>query len=222
MSDEPEETLSGKEKTMIGVQGVLLAVPYLGSSLNHFLSGPRNDLQLKRIEKTLAEVAAQVGEEKSKAAANENFANLLETVLPDLSRAVEDEKRQRFRDLLSNAAELPEGSTEWEEAALAAALLRDIDTPGLAILAAVANLDEGETATLTSKPVSQLARGDFDYDNPGDPQQAIPYQWTVVEYWARWLQEKRLLRWQTHDARGGFGGVGMADLGAYCAIFYEL
>ena len=115
----------------------------------------------------------------------------------------------------ANAAELPEGSTEWEEAALAAALLRDIGTPGLAILAALSKLDDGETATLTSSPVSQLVRGAFDYDNPGEPQQVIPYQWPVVEYWARWLRENQLVRWSTHDARGGFGNVGMAELGTF-------
>ncbi len=215
MSDKPEVKLSGKETAMVGLQGALMAVPYLGSSLAHFIFGPLTELRIKRIEKTIDEVATQLGEEKSLAAANENFANLFETVLPDLSRAVEDEKRQRFRDLLSNAAELPEGSTEWEEAALAAALLRDIGTPGLAILAALSQLDKGETATLTSSPVSQLARGAFDYDNPGEPQQVIPYQWPVVEYWARWLREKQLLTYKSGDARGGFGDVAMTELGAF-------
>jgi len=215
MSDEPELELSKEDKNRIALEGALMAVPYVGSSLVHFITGPLIERRFKRIENTLHEVTTGLGDVKSLAAVNENFANLLETVIPDLSRAVEDEKRQRFRDLLSNAVELPEGSTEWEEAALAAALLRDIGTPGLAILAALSKLDDGETATLTSSPVSQLVRGAFDYDNPGEPQQVIPYQWPVVEYWARWLRENRLIRYASHDARGGFGDVAVAELGTF-------
>ena len=54
-----------------------------------------------------------------------------------------------------------------------------------------------------------------DYDNPGEPQQVIPYQWPVVEYWARWLRENRLIGYASHDARGGFGDVAVAELGAF-------
>ena len=176
MPDKSERKLSKKEKMTIGMEGILLAVPYVGSSLAHFISGPLNELRIQRIEKTLEEIAAGLGEEKAQAMVNESFANLLEKVLPDLSRAVEEEKRQRFRDLLVNAAELSVESTAWDEAALAASLLRDIDTPGLAILAAAAEIEEGENLTLASRPVPQFVRGTFDYDNPGKPQHVIPNQ----------------------------------------------
>ena len=108
-----------------------------------------------------------------------------------------------------------EESKGWEEAELAATLLREIGTPGLVILTAAANIEEGEILTLTSRPVPQFARGTFDYDKPGDPQHVIPYEWPVVEYWARWLREKRLLRFSSHDARGGFNGVTLSELGTF-------
>lgn len=215
MPDQPKITLSYKDKAMIGMQGALMAIPYLGSPLAHFVFGPLNELRLKRIERTLGEIAAELGNEKSSIVANENFANLLEKVLPDLSRAVEEEKRQRFRDLLLNAAELPEESKGWEEAELAVTLLREIGTPGLAVLVAAANTKGGESLTLTSRPVPQFVRGNFDYDNPGEPQHVLPYQWPVVDYWARWLREKRFVSFSSHDARGGFNGVILSELGAF-------
>ena len=133
MTDTEEPKLSGKDKGLIALQGTLMAVPYLGSSLQHFIFGPLTEMRFQRIEKTLSEVASRLGAEKAGAAVNEHFSTLLESVLPELSRAVDDDKRQRFRDLLTNAGQLPEDSGAWEEAALSARLLNEIETPGLAI-----------------------------------------------------------------------------------------
>jgi hypothetical protein len=58
------------------------------------------------VEESLKEVAEALGDVKAKFMVNEEFVNLLENVLPDLSRATDEERRQRFRDLLTNAAEL--------------------------------------------------------------------------------------------------------------------
>jgi hypothetical protein len=159
--------LTGKELAMIAFEAGVMAIPYVGPS---FVSASLTELRLKRVEKTLKEVAQKLGNKKAKNIVNEEFVILLESVSPDLSRATDEEKRQRFRDLLTNAAELAP-SKGWEEARLAAELLKKIDTPGLVVLSELAKLDKGETATLASRPVPQLARGSsFDYDKPPAPQ----------------------------------------------------
>jgi len=205
MSDEDDPKLDrkqlaligGKQLAQIGGEALLSSVPWVGPALAKFTFGVLTEWRFNRIEKTLAEVMEKVGEDVAKAAVNENFVNLIETISPELSRAVDEEKRQRFRDLLINAAKLPENSSEWGTAALAAELLKEIDTPGLVILAAMAQLEEGETAILTAFPVPQLLRGvkgrDFDPDNPGKPQHAFPYEWNVIEYWYRRLADLRLV-----------------------------
>jgi hypothetical protein len=58
--------LSGKEKGMIGIEGALLAIPYIGGSLAHFVFGPLKELRWKRVEATLQEVAEALGRLKAK------------------------------------------------------------------------------------------------------------------------------------------------------------
>ena len=209
------DELTAKEGAIVVFQGLLKGVPYLGSSLEHFIFGRLAELRMKRIEKTLAEIAECLGAKKAATAVNEQFTTLLESMTPELGRALAEDKRHRFRDLLTNAAELSEESTEWEEARLASSLLKEVEAPGLAILAALAMSDRSEPCVLTARPVPQVFRGDFNYDSPGQPQQVLPYQWVVIEYWARWLRDKRLITYNSHDARGGFGGVSLAQLGRF-------
>jgi hypothetical protein len=212
-SDGP--SLSLKDKAIIAAQGTLMAVPYIGSTLEHFICGPLNELRLKRIERTLAEITETLGPEKAKAAINEQFVSLLESIAPELSRSASETKRHRFRDLLTNAAELPDESDGWEEASLASRLLKEMEAPALAIIAGVERCEPSTQVTLSSRPVSQVFCGRLDYDNPGEPQHVLPYEWVVVEFWARWMREKQILNYQSHDARGGFGNVSLAQLGRF-------
>lgn len=218
MTDKKDPKLDRKQMALIGGEGLLSLVPYIGSTLAKFTFGVLTERRIDRIENTLAEVMEMVGEDVAKDAVNENFANLLEKVYPELSRAADEEKRQRFRDLLINAAKLPADSSEWGAAVLAADLLKEIDTPGLVILAAFALLDEGETALLTAYPVPQLLRGveprDFDPENPGEPQHVIPYEWDVVDYWYRRLGELRLVVKGSHR-RDTYERVCLYDLGKF-------
>jgi hypothetical protein len=119
----------------------------------------KGELWQKRIEATLKDVAETLGKKKAKSIVNEEFVNLLEFVAPDLSRATDEKKRQRFRDLLTNAAELPPKSDGWEEARLAGELLKQVDTPGLVILSELAKLDKSEKATLASRAFGAVSRG---------------------------------------------------------------
>ena len=168
------------------------------------------------MEESLKEVVETLGDVKAKSIVDEEFVNLLENVLPDLSRATDEEKRRRFRDLLTNAAELAPSPEGWEEARLAAELLKKVDTPGLVILGELASslASFDETATLASRPVPQLARGSsFDYDNPPAPQRRIPFDWQVVDYWTHQLRELGLVHFHTVDARGGFGKIYLTERG---------
>ena len=218
MSDEDDPKLDRNQIALIGGEGLLSLVPYVGSTLAKFTFGVLTERRINRIEKTLAEVMEAVGEDVAKDAINENFVNLLEKVYPELSRAADEAKRHRFRDLLINAAMLPEDSSEWGATALAADLLKEIDAPGLVILAAFAQLDEGERALLTACPVPQLLRGveprDFDPENPGEPQHIIPYEWDVILYWYRRLAALRLVIAGAHG-RDTFEKVCLHDLGKF-------
>jgi hypothetical protein len=103
--------LTEKEKAVIGIEGGLLAIPFVGPSLAHFLSAPLTELRWKRVEATLREVAEMLGSKNANSMVNEEFANLLENVLPDLSRATDEEKRERFRDLLTMLPSFPPTQT---------------------------------------------------------------------------------------------------------------
>ncbi len=210
-----EQKADTKGRVANVVHGVLKGVPYIGPPLEHFIFGSLQEIRMKRIEETLSEIAESLGDSGAESVTNERFVTLLESVAPDLSRSIDEEKRQRFRDLLTNAATLPSETKEWEEAALASTLLREIEAPGLAILAALAQCKKSADITLTSRPVSQVVEGPFDYEEPGEPQHALPYEWVLVEYWARELREKGLIGFGTRDARGGFGRVALTPLGEF-------
>lgn len=214
MPHMPTTILTSREKWIIAAQGCLLAIPYVGAALERFMFGGLAEIRMKRVETTLAEIATVLGEKNASLLICENFANLLEDVAPNLARASDEATRVRFRDLLTNAAVCPPGSGEWQEAHLASLLLKELQTPGLAILAALAR-EPGEPYTLASRPVPQAFRGDFNWDSPGELQCALPFTWVVVEYWTRFLRERQLIHYQSHDGRGGFGGVCLSERGRF-------
>jgi hypothetical protein len=198
-------------------QAILKGVPFVGGSLEHFIFGPLAEIRMRRIERTLDELSAHYGPTADpKLLAKEEFVNLLEATIPALSRATNEDKRLRFRDLLINAAKLPSGSEQWEEARFASDLLQSIEPPGLAILAAMAECQTTYPLTLASVPVPQVYEGkDFNYDKPQGPQHALPYEWTIVEEWVHRLREMRLIHFNSVSARGGFGGASLAELGRF-------
>lgn len=215
MTTPIQALLSTKEKAVIAAQGTLRALPYVGASLEHFMFGHLAELRMKRIERTLVEIAEHLGKERAIAMVSESFVNLLESVSPAIGRSTNEDKRGHFRNILINATSHPEGAKEWEAAALASELLKEIESPGLAILAALHSAAKDGMLTIASRPVPQVFQGKFDYENPGAPQIEIPYDWVVVEYWARCLRDRRLITFGSHDARGGFGSVGLAELGRF-------
>ena len=205
--------LSHRDYLVNTSQAILKGIPYIGGSLEQFIFGPLNELRMRRIESTLQEIAEILQQKELTAyVENEYFVNLLEVVVPSLSRSINEDRRQRFRDLLLNAAHTPPNDSDWEEAKLTFQLLDSIDGPGLAILAGISK-SSSNSVSLVSKPTCQVFDGDFDFDNPLGPHHILPYKWPMIEEWARRLNEMRLIGYGSHDARGGFGHVYIRDLG---------
>lgn len=197
------------------VRAVIKAVPYIGESLDFLLFERLNEDRFDRIERTLAEVGKRLEElDVPQVSPAEEFGNLLEEIAPALTRAINEDKRARFRDLLVNAATVSGGSTIWAEANLASRLIVELDPAALAVLAAIERFGGVEPANIVSRPEPQIVpQEDWDWDSPTAGDCVIGYSWPVVEEWCRRLKERRLMQYQSVDARGGFGRVALADLG---------
>jgi hypothetical protein len=213
---EQKPSLTLKDYSLYTFRAGLKLIPYIGDALEEFIFRPLAELRMRRIEATLAEIGQSLHDSgESPNVATEEFANLLEAIAPHLSRATNEDRRRRFRDLLRNAATLRQGSADWDEATFASGLLKEIEGPGLAILAAIANCETRYDLTLASRPSPQVYEGDFDYENPQGPQHPISYEWVLVEEWARRLEGMRLIGWQTHHGEAGWSGVYLKPLGEF-------
>ena len=209
----PEVRLTRKDIAQNTAQSLLKAIPWVGEALSQFIFGPLADLRMKRVERTLAELGEAIHESGGKARVDtEEFANLLEKVLPQVSRSVNEERRAILRNLLINAAYVDPGSPKWDHADLAAELVGEIDTPGLAVLAALSKC-KSLNNFMSSQPSPRIFDGGTEFTKPTQICNTINYDWAVVEEWTRRLREKRLIGFNSVDARGGFGGLQLTDLG---------
>lgn len=206
--------LTLKEESTNAIRALLKGIPYLGATLDQFTFGRLEMLRHKRLQATMTEIAERLKEcNAAPQVDSEQFVNLLETVVADLVRSTEKEKREGFRDLLLNAAVLPPSSTEWEEAKLAAQLLSELEAPALAVLANVARYMEAHPPNIVILPRAQVVNPDtFTWNMPSLGPLVIGFDWPVVQEWAMRLKEKRLIGFAP-DARGGFTGVVLTDLG---------
>jgi hypothetical protein len=208
-------TLSRKDETVNAVRAALKAIPFFGGTLEQFIFGRLDELRMKRIELTLTEVAQTLEQSGRKPQVDsEQFVNLLENVAPHLVRATRNENRERFRDLLSNASTLPPDAPEWEKANLAGQLLSELETPALAVVACLARFTGPQPAGIVSLPKPQVvSQNDFLWESPSLGPFVIDFDWPVVEEWIQRLRERRLLGFSSVDARGGFGGLYLTELG---------
>jgi hypothetical protein len=216
-------SLSAKDYGVNTFAAALKGIPYIGEALHQAIFGPGAERRMRRAEQMLTEIGERLQSAGATPTVNsEEFVRLLEDALPHIARATNEDVRARFRDLLLNAATLPPGSPEWQDAELAGKLLGEIDAPGLAVLAALgrcpeaANVDPSKDpipkVSLISQPVPQLIVVDFD-KNPGTRMTPLDYHWPAIEEWTQRLREKRLIHFQTVDARGGFDGICLSTLG---------
>ena len=218
----PGMVLSPKDYGVNASQALLKGIPYIGEALHQFIFGPGAELRLRRIENTLHEIGERLEISGVVSTVDtEEYVSLLERLVPEIARATAEDSRERFRDLLFNAATIPAGSTEWRGVELAGELLSEIDAPGLAILAVLGRCPEAHLPTtnpvpnvqLVSRPVPQVVVGMFDFNNPGELQHTIGYDWPIVEECTHRLHEKRLITFSSVDARGGFGNIHLSTLG---------
>lgn len=169
------------------LQGILKGIPYVGPSLEHFICGPLLDLRLGRIEQTLREIADGLGSKVDpEQLSKEEFVNLLESVGPALSRETDETKRKMFRDLLTKAAALPSGSSDWREAEFASSLLKSLEPAALVVLAAIARCrSRNEGVTITKE--GRVFEGEP--NNRQEERYSLPFEWVVVEEWIWRLKE---------------------------------
>ncbi|WP_165235857.1 hypothetical protein [Aquisphaera insulae] len=137
MTEERKDEITLKDHTVNALQASLLAIPIVGSSLEKLLFFSVNEKRSRRVEKTLQEIGQKVEEVKAKVCIkdNEDLANHIEKVLPQVSRANNETRRKYLRDLLFNAMQVPEGDPKWEEANIASQLIASVSDTGLSILA---------------------------------------------------------------------------------------
>jgi hypothetical protein len=194
-------------------RALVRGLPYVGSALEQLLFGLADEIRWRRLEAVLTEFSDHLKRAGATAPTAEEFATLFERVAPSLAREPSPDRRERFRDLLLQAATIPTNAPAWSDVDLAATLLIETAAPGLAIIAAVAR-SKFSQPSLVALPAPQLVDELFFlWENPVLGGELVPYEWPVVEEWARRLKERRLLAYQSHDARGGFGRVSLTSLG---------
>jgi len=215
MSKHKQDTsvLNPNEELLNVGQAIIKSIPWIGTALDQMIFGRLAELRLQRIEKTLREIGEALGDSKN-FVDSEEYANLLEVVLPKLARATGEAKRERFRSLLLNAAAQDPAGQEWAATSLAADLVAELDDPALFVLARLFVFDNSKDVDFVSLPSPQLVYSEsFDWQSPDQLTPAIPYAWPVLEEWMWRLKERRILTFKSHDARGGFGGIEFTALG---------
>jgi hypothetical protein len=215
MPDDVKLTVGEHSRNLL--QACIEGIPYAGGPLSQVLFGPLTEMRFKRIEKTLSEVALALeenGKDSASAMSGEEFVTLLESALPELGRSTNEHQRKRYRDLLLKASQIEPNSELWQDANLCATLLSEIHPPGLVILGALARSAVSQN-TLVSRPEVRLYEGQVDPAQLNGKFVQIPYEWTVIQEWMYRLKEKRLLGIGSADARGGFGGVTLSELGRF-------
>jgi DNA-binding transcriptional ArsR family regulator len=177
-------------------------------------SGPLDELRSKRVDAALHEILARLRDLGAEPTRAEEFANLFEKVLPKLARAASNAVRERFRDLLVNAAQVPTGDHRWGQANLAEQILSELDEPAITILTLLVRANTSSYVDIVSAPVPQVVpAGSFQWQSPQLGCHPIGADWPVVEEWLRRLRETRLIIYRSHDGRGAFGEVRLAQLG---------
>lgn len=127
------------DKVGLVFSSILKGVPVVGNSLDHLIFGSLQELRLKRVEKTLKEMGEKIEALGSQHLIddNEDFAKLLEDVIPKIGRSTRENKRVAFRNLLVNAARVSPEHNDWDRIAIVSQLLDQIDYPGMEILSSL-------------------------------------------------------------------------------------
>ena len=207
-----ETRLSLKDYGINVIQASLLSIPIVGASLEMLVFGAIAELRMKRVEETLREVGFALQEMKAEAHVqnNEDFANLLEGVIPGLGRSCSEEKRVAFRNLLINATQLMPGDPKWTEAELATSFINSVNEVGLSIIASLNSLGSQTRGTsysiflmqdeqfIVDSQHADLCRTSYDFDKDGRPFARFAFHDAVARYW---IEELKHLGMVTYASR---------------------
>jgi hypothetical protein len=197
----------------------------VGSVLGAVLGGWAIDRKFDRVIAAmdqfrwdLDEAKASLTEVQRTYLRSDQFEELLEVTLRHVSVEPSQEKRNLYGVFLRTLARNP---GEWDEARLTEGLISQIDMPGLVLVTAVAALARGamKPVTLSSRPSTRVYGADVSIsdiiERPEEiaAYREVPFSWPVVQEWGHRLREMRVIGYQSTDARGGFGGMYLSDLG---------
>jgi hypothetical protein len=209
------DALSLADDGMIALNALIKSVPVIGAGLDELIFGAAREIRFKRLEDTLAEIAAAVGGDAPGLRAEE-FAQIVTASLPRIAKATSERSRTMLRDLLVKAAGLEAGDQRWEEASLASDTLANIQPPGLAIIAGIANPPADQVRSLVSLPVPQviaMRTGEFNWGIPTVRGEPLGFDWPTTEEWFYRLHDMRIVSHQSSDARGGWDDMRLKSLG---------
>lgn len=140
------ELATKRDLNVNAVKAALKLIPGVGDSMIQLFFERGQEARFRRWEETWEEIRAHVAdrgkEADVKTADNEDFADFVEKSADPLGRSTNEDKRQRFRDLLYNSLFIPPGDPGWDEAMYCLDLLQKIDSPGLYILASIVRAEK--------------------------------------------------------------------------------
>jgi hypothetical protein len=213
VNSEPAR-LTLSEKARLIVQAGIIGIPVIGPSLEKLCFGGVEELRLRRVEATLREIgeALERDGKRHKIDDNEDFAGILESVLPRLGRATSEGRRAAFRKLLLNATQLAPGDLKWTEAELAVRMLDSVNEVGLSLIAALhCLLDEtrhtrfsifliqDDQYILSGKHADEI-RPDLDFDGKTYPMARFDYHDSVARFWVEELERLKLITCKSYEA----------------------
>ena len=201
------------------IRAVVKGLPWIGSSLEQLIYGNIDERRWQRMERTLGELDERMKKNNipPESIQKEEFGQLLRMITPNLSEAVNEEKRQRFRDLLINAVTIPEGDSNWESARLAAEYINKLEGPGFKILAGLAKKSayRGEVCTVYQDPDPRLIKGSRPEGPEGEHYYPLKYEWAVVEEWLSRLIKLQLINGHFNNQKHTWINVLLTSRGSF-------
>ena len=163
-------------------------VPGIGAGADQLIFGALEDARTKRIESMLEEVLDKVGPD-APGLGTEEMATLFESTAAQIARETSRDKRDRLRDLLTNAAALPPEDPRWESTKLASELLSNLGAAELFVLASVVRVCQTSAGCVLQSPGPKYELWSTDGENKIE----IPYEIAVVDHAVDRLMENGMI-----------------------------
>lgn len=144
MSKPKEDTIEAVEKAfskaskrygeLTLIRAAVQTLPWVGSALDTLLSGRGSQIQRERVMHFLGELDSRLHQVETASGINEEaLYDLMLNVFDSVIRTRSESKRARFAQLVTNQIAF---ARSWEDAEMAASLLRDLTETHVAILEA--------------------------------------------------------------------------------------